>query len=170
MTRRISLFPFVVLLFAAGCGQGAGTPTSGEAVTEQAPSEEPLSRGPGPFDLDDPATGLAELNAYLATLTMRFEGSQNGQPLEWSRTYALAATREPRARLLTLSATPANPALDLSTGVVDGVAYTLGGAQTVCAASAWEPGEEPPVLEPASLLPHVLGAEAATTGQTPGGT
>ncbi len=82
----------------------APTLASGEAATA-APLEADIAYGPGDFDLLDPSIGLASLTSYRASLNYAFEGTHNGQPAQWSRTYVMLTSREPARRQLNFEAT-----------------------------------------------------------------
>ena len=130
-------------------------PESGAAVGE-------AELGPGDFNLLEPATGLADLASYKATLILSFEGSQYDEPQQWTKTYVLLAARDPATRQLTLE--KEGDLGDLAPefwAERDGVAYAWGGEQG-CRASALADG--PSLierLEPAAMLDGVLGADAA---------
>lgn len=86
------------------------TPDSSAATATALPADEPETFGPGAFDLDDPAAGLSSLTSYQATLTFAFNGTQAGQPVAWTRTYALLVSGAPAAaRQVTIDVTGAEP-------------------------------------------------------------
>lgn len=100
MNRKNSLaFQLIVLLsiviLVAGCSSDDQGPSAENAQPDRAndsPGSVLAPPGNG-LSLDDPATGLPGLSAYLATLTLQFDGKQDGEPMAWSRTYQLRVSR-----------------------------------------------------------------------------
>ena len=138
-----------------------GSVTGGSPSVTQAPAEDGIEVdvefGPGSFVLSDPLVGLANLSSYTATLTISFNGTRAGQAEQWSKPYVMLTTREPAARLLTVSG--------------GGGALVVAEAQ---GASYERPAEGPCVgnvldadnplaarSEPAGFLNGVIGAEEA---------
>ena len=154
-----------------GASTQAGPATAAPGETQQ-PEGPPDSGAPtalpeelfgiGPFNLPDPAAGLADLAGYQAALTMAFDGTRDGAPLKWTKTYTLLAAREPPARLLTIARDGGLP--DTSPvwlAEAGGTAYDRRPEQG-CLASALGPeGGPAAALEPAAMLTGVLGAQEA---------
>jgi hypothetical protein len=142
--------------------------TTAQDATEEAAVEiivisEPfeVTFGPGPFNLLTPTAGLSDLSSYRATLTISFDGTNAGEPQQWSRTYTLLATQSPPARQLMID--------DSDTGQIyraeiDGTLYERQ-ADGICiasAASAIEVADTPAeTWEPAGFLDSVIGADEA---------
>lgn len=114
--------------------------------------------GPGPFNLLRPASGLADLAAYRATLTLSFEGTSDGQPDQWSRTYQMLAGNESAGRQLIVE-TANDPAARLFMLESNGVTFERRGEDD-CTASVTQPGNTlAEVWEPARFLFGVIGAD-----------
>lgn len=118
--------------------------------------------GPGAFIYPDTTAGLADLSSYKATLTLTFDGTRDGQPSQWSKTYVMLAAKDPAARQLTIEKTE-NLAefTPILMAEMDGVAYERFG-ESACTANVIEP-ENSLIgrLEPAGLLNGMIGAEDA---------
>src|SRR5688572_3294297 len=78
---------------------------SGSQESNEVIVEADLAYGPGTFSFPDAKTGLADLSSYKATLVLAFEGTRDGQPSQWSKTYILHSTNEPAARQLIIEKT-----------------------------------------------------------------
>src|SRR5688572_12567562 len=98
--QRWTITVVLFLLIAAGCGQPATNQSTSQTPEASTPSE--ITFGPGSFDLPDPAAGLAELSGYRATLILSFDGTRDGQPDQWTRTYEMRTSQNPPARQLTI--------------------------------------------------------------------
>jgi hypothetical protein len=118
--------------------------------------------GPGPLVITDTAAGLAHLASYTGTLIYAFDGTRDGQPERWSKTYVMQVRRDPAARQLTITTTGTVSATDAIFMLeVDGVAYQRQG-QADCAANVLAPGDSPAAwLEPSGILGSVIGADKA---------
>jgi len=118
--------------------------------------------GDGDFLLADPSVGLADLASHRASLTVSFDGTASAAVQKWTSVTTLAATKDPRAGVLTVEDTrdlePAAPAWTAEQG---GVAYSIDDAGT-CASQVIDP-EAPELEEPAVGLPGVWGGEAIGT-------
>ena len=139
----------------------AGSPSDAQAP-EEIFVEGDVTFGPGAFDFLAPATGLAELASYKATLGLSFVGTEAGQPSQWSKTYVMLSVLEPLARQLTVeSAGQLAEAEPVFMAEAAGTAYERLGANA-CSAAVLDPAyllaEQ---MEPASFLTGVFGAEAA---------
>jgi hypothetical protein len=118
-------------------------------------------RGPGDFVLVDPAVGLDRLDAYLATLTVTFDGTASGGT-RWTSTTSLDHSRDPSITALTVThagdLAPADPSLQAELGDTSYVVTAHPG----CIATPLDPASAiRPRLEPARVLSGVIGAEAA---------
>lgn len=156
----------VLVLAAYACGTiGGGLPgVSHTPYPESAAIQQETTGGSGPFVLEDPKTGLADLPSYTATLTLSFDGSKDGKAQQWTKTYVMLARLDPRERKLTVQKSGDLTNLDnVNLAERDGVAYTWQGENT-CVANAIKQGESPSEgAEPASLLSFVVGADEAGT-------
>jgi len=76
------------------------TPESG-VVSE----EVNVDFGPGSFNFPDTKEGLSDLSSYKATLIMSFDGTQDGQIQQWSKTYVMLSVKEPARHQLTIEKT-----------------------------------------------------------------
>lgn len=132
------------------------------STPEVGPVEVDLQVGPGDLFYPDPRAGLVDLATYKGTLAISFEGTENGQPQPWSKTYVMLYSREPAARQLTIDSTGSISAGEPAfLAEVNGVAYDIqeGG---VCIGSVLDPANSfAQQLEPAGMLTGLLGAEAA---------
>jgi hypothetical protein len=140
------------------------SPTAAEAAALTPQSviiEHEIEFGPGSLDLPDLRVGLAESSSYESRLTITFDGTRAGQPLEWSGTYTYAAASEPLARQLMIETTGEESGPPVLMLELDGVAYEKPG-EDLCMAQVIDPAtsavEE---LEPAAQLPSLFGAEEA---------
>lgn len=166
--RRLSLAIGVFLLTISSACASATQPTTPQAASLAAtPEEQPgvqaeRELGPGEFDLPDPQAGLAELSSYSSTLTMTFEGKAEGQPAQWTRTYALRSSKDPAARLWTMETTEAiEPVEPVGRAESRGADYEIFGDGS-CVARVLDPANSGLAdLEPAGLLSGLLGAEAS---------
>jgi len=144
---------------------GANPATQGTAVEgDPAPTgtSAALLRGPGAIDLIEPASGLESLPNYQAVLKLAFTGQKDGQPYQSARTYTLTVQREPAGRLLVEEATaPDGAAARRVFADLAGVVYRQEAVNGPCQASLADGGGNQSRFEPASLLPHLLGAELA---------
>lgn len=135
----------------------AGTPEKVEIYVEG-----DVSFGPGSFNYMNPMAGLSELASYTAVLRLSFDGTEAGQPSQWTKTYTMLTSLKPAARQLTINSTGQTeaPAAEYM-AEVDGTAYTQrdGGA---CSARSPDPAESlSEQMEPASFLTGMIGAEEA---------
>jgi hypothetical protein len=162
--RRWRLAPAMVLLTILAAACASPPPAQPAPGTPQPPAEikAKMELGPGSFDLPDPRIGLADLSSYRATLKISFDGKEQGQPAQWTRTYALLSSTEPRARLWTMESTQ-DSARDepVARAEAEGAAYEISSTGR-CTARAVDPAS--PVasqLEPARTLKGLFGAAAA---------
>jgi hypothetical protein len=116
--------------------------------------------GPGTFNLMDPSVGLSDLASYKATLTLSFNGTQAGQPSQWSHTYVMLSSKQSAAHQITIEAAGGDPAPFIKTET-NGVSYEIS-AEGDCTASTTVAGASLTTeWEPAGFLSAVIGADAA---------
>lgn len=143
-------------------------PSSAVAETSVAPPD-PLTFGPGTFDLADPTVALSTLSSYVATLTVTFAGSKDGQDASWSVTRTSTTDRNAATRQLTHDQTGQAPGQRYLADVA-GTRYERLDQQPCTAtvpdehadASSDVAGTAGAMLddaEPAALLAGVLGAQ-----------
>lgn len=158
------LIPLLMISFACLPGPvPTGDPTS-EAVApaETVTAQAEMVFGPGAFKLLETTAGLAGLPSYKAALTLSFDGTRDGQPSQWSKTYVMLATNEPMERQLTLEKTGDMSDLDLVSMIeMNGAAYERRG-ENACTAMVIDPENSlAGAWEPAGFLNGVIGAEEA---------
>jgi hypothetical protein len=154
--QRWTITLVLFLLIAAGCGQPA--PAQSTSQTPEASTSSEITFGPGPFDLFDPAAGLPELSGYRATLTLSFDGTRDGKPEQWTRTYEMRTSQDPPARQLTIEGSEVAPA-EQWMAEVSGVLYELNEQGGCIASLSPEGGLLAQQWEPVSFLSGVIGAE-----------
>jgi len=131
-----------------------------ENVPETVSVEADVVFGPGSFILPDTVTGLADLSSYKANLTLSFDGTNTGQPDNWSKTYIMLATKEPAARQLTIERA-GDTSAPVFLAEADGASYALN-AENSCVANVIVAGESlAERFEPAGFLNGVIGADEA---------
>jgi hypothetical protein len=177
LSKRWMVLPvaFLILFGSAACQASGPAPAMTQApevavpetkaptsIPETVSVEADVVFGPGPFNFPEPEAGLADLSSYKATLTLSFEGTRDGQPSQWSKTYVMQSTREPVARQLTIENTGDLSNLEaVFLAEVGGAAYEVRGA-TACNANVIQVGNSlTRRLEPAGFLNYVIGAEEA---------
>ena len=121
-----------------------------------------LTFGSGPFTLGQPTAGLADLASYTATLALTFDGTRDGQPSKWTKTYTLLRSKSPAVNQLTVDSS--GDLADLGRVVRidgDGVSFEKLG-ESACNATVADAGQPLPALfEPAAALTSVIGADVA---------
>lgn len=155
------LLSILISLFVTYACLPDGSPVASQ-TPEGATVQADIVFGPGAFSLLDTKAGLANLSSYKATLTLAFEGTRDGQPSQWSKTYIMLSTKEPATRQLTIEKTgnlsdlkPVFMAED------NGAAYERRG-EDACKATVIEEGNSlTERLEPAGFLNGVIGADEA---------
>ena len=156
--RIISLI-LIPLLVSSACvpdGPLTGTQPPGEPVSVD------VDFGPGPLIFPDTKAGLADLASYKATLTLSFDGTRDGQPSQWSKTYVMLNTKEPAARQLTLEKTGDISDLDaVFMAEMNGAAYERHGENACNAGVMDSENSLAETWEPAGFLTGVIGAEEA---------
>ena len=175
MIRRAAAAFLAVVLAACGSAvpSGGTAVPSGGTVAPATVSDAPQgSIPPGsshlpslpdaagrPGGIADPAAGLSALDAYRATLTYSYTGTQGGKPSDWSQRFVLGVARPSNARVLEYAATGLGngppPYLALEGTVGDAhVVRSEPGAP--CAGGDVTNGVDGPGLpEPARMLPKV---------------
>ena len=161
----ILLLILTPLLVSLACNFLADTPATAIPATGTPESEAltfEVTFGPGPFDFPDTKAGLPDLTSYKATLIMSFDGTEAGQPQQWSKTYVMLAAKEPAARQLTIEKTGNFSDLDtVFMAESDGTSYEQRG-QNNCIAIVFEKGNSlSERLEPVGFLNGVIGADEA---------
>lgn len=162
-TPRWKFLPLILIpiLVLAACTTGADAPAPG---TEEAVDEfvADVTFGTGPFNLTNTRAGLADLSSYKATLTLSFDGTRDGQPETWSKTYTMLSIQEPTVRQLTIEKSGDNPDPEaVYMAEWDGAAYESRG-ENGCNATVIDPQNLlAETWEPASFLTGVHGADEA---------
>ena len=163
-TLKVTACVMVILACQLPClaTQTVGVPATpganGGSTAEATPTE--VIFGPGSFNLMDPTVGLSDLASYTATLTLSFNGTQAGQPSQWSHTYVMLSNKQSAAHQITIEAVGGDPA-PVFLLEMNGVSYELDEEKN-CAASTTEAGRSlTATWEPAGFLPGLIGAEAA---------
>ena len=153
-TRALILLAVLSLVAMPACGLKS---ESGGLEFEQE-----ISFGPGDFIYTDTRAGLSTLTSYTVSLTREFEGTHDGNPLKWTRTYTMLATNEPFGRQWIVEETAPQPA-QLYLAEVDGVSYERADGADCSATEIEEGASLTDRLELAALLTGVIGAEDAGT-------
>jgi hypothetical protein len=148
----------VLTLLVESCGSSA-TEGPGEIP---APTEEwvevDLELGPGPLDLTEMLTGLDELASYRATLTITFDGTEQGAASQWSSTYVMLSSTEPETWQWT--ADHGSRAASEWLAGRGGMLYALS-EDGACFGTMLDPENPYARPEPADELAGVLGAETS---------
>lgn len=171
-SKRWTMLPFLLipLLILSGCQTATEAPAPATAA-DTAPDTQTsgavtvqgeVAFGPGSFNLPDATAGLAELSSYKSTLTLSFDGTEAGQPSQWSMTYVMLTGKESAERQLTIEKTGDISDLDeVFMAEADGAAYEQRG-ENACNANVLEGGNSlSERLEPAGFLNGVIGADEA---------
>jgi hypothetical protein len=120
--------------------------------------------GAGTYDFPGAATALTNLGGYDASLVVSFNGTEAGQPQQWTRTYAMAVAAGGAQRELTVTATGADADADAMHRLeMDGVAYELAADGTCVSSAVYAPDSLGQRWEPAGFL---FGVRAATEAGT----
>jgi hypothetical protein len=118
--------------------------------------------GAGTYDFPGPATALANLGGYDASLVVSFNGTEAGQPQQWTRTYSMAVAQAGAQRELAVTATGADADADgMHRLEMDGVAYELSTDGTCVASAVYAPDSLGQRWEPAGFLFGVRAAAEA---------
>ena len=172
LSRRWAIFLLILtpLLVSLACKFLADTPATTTPATTTPATDTPESEvltfevlfGPGPFDFPDTKSGLSDLTSYKATLIMSFDGTEAGQPQQWSKTYVMLAVKEPTTRQLTIEKTGNLPDLDaVFMAESDGAAYEQREGNDCIAAVIEEGNSLSERLEPIGFMNGVIGADEA---------
>ena len=186
---RHALFTVLTVLVPLACSSGqssttsqVGTPTQLGSSTTASPGDQPstsasevpptpgstpdtffadIEPGPGNGTFDTTA-GLSDLTSYLATLTVTFAGTNAGTPHNWSTTSAMAVTKEPAARQLSITRTGDVPdASAVFRAELGGADFDKHGDGPCTADVLGADEETAPLADMAASLPAVFGADAA---------
>lgn len=172
LSKGSMVIPFILipLLVLSACQTAKEVPAPDSQTPEAATVPEVVTAqadmvfGSGPFSLLDTEAGLTGLSSYKATLTLSFEGTRDGQPSQWSKTYVMLTTKEFATRQLTLEKTGDLSDLDaVFMAEANGAVYERRG-ENACNANVIEEGNSlSDRLEPAGFLNGVIGADEAGT-------
>ncbi len=169
--RWATVLPILTLLLVSlACKFQVGAPSSA-APTIETPASDNLTGegnlvfGPGPFNFPDTKSGLADLASYKAMLVMSFNGTEAGQPRQWSKTYIMLNTKEPAAHQLTIEKTGSLPDLDtVFMAESNGASYERHGENDCIATVIDEENSLIARMEPVGFLNGVIGADEAGNG------
>lgn len=170
--RQEQWMPFILLLLplvvSLACNATAGTNGTPEALPSEVPTtqsypeelilERNIDFGSGSFIYTDTLAGLADLSSYQAALTLSFDGTRDGQPESWSKTYVMLAANNPLARQWRIETSGASP---LFLAEMDGTNYEKSGEEACLANTISENDPLTERLELASFLTGVIGADEA---------
>ncbi|MBZ0315933.1 MAG: hypothetical protein K8L91_05910 [Anaerolineae bacterium] len=162
------MFAFVVFLTVLvalamlpsqpSAAQDPATPTPDpNDVTTSEPFE--ATFGPGPFNLMLPEAGLETLSSYRATLILTFDGTLDGQPAQWSRTYTMLVNET--GRQLTIEKLDDGVASSVYMAEVSRTSYERRDENSCTANTVEFEGAFAAEWEPAGFLDSVIGAEEA---------
>ena len=152
-------------LIAQSAAPGTSLVGSPGLAASVAPRAEPIPSGvpvelefaDGPFDLLDPAVGLADLTSYVATLSVTFDGTVEGSPVNATSSASMRVT--PVGSDLTIDRGSNGPTSYRAD--VAGISYATEG-DGACTAVPTAEGESLADLdEPASQLHALVGADEA---------
>jgi len=152
----------IILLLAACTPPPPGPDDAGGEITF----------GLGPFDLVDPAAGLADLSGYRATLTISFDGMRDGLAEQWTRSYEVLARQEdPPARQVMIRSSGLEAgglSFEVWLAEIGGVHYERLEDGSCAASLAAKGGSFAKMWEPARFLSGLIGAEEAGTEMVSG--
>ena len=161
------------LIVSFACSTVTGAPSTPEEIATQqvtiAPSppgeitiQQEMVFGSGPLIFTDTQAGLAGLSSYRSTLTLSFEGTHDGKAENWSKTYVMLAANEAQARQWDIQKTgDYSDVAPVFLAEVDGVDYERHGDDQCHAVAIQEGDSFGDLLEPASFLTGVIGADEA---------
>jgi hypothetical protein len=137
--------------------QGSGASPALDPSPSPSVVELTIEFADGPFDLPDPTVGLADLSAYVATLSVSFDGSVAGTPVNTTGIATMRVT--PGGRDLTVDRGPGG----LATWRADlgEFAYAREGDGPCTARAAVEGESLADLFEPAAQLAPLVGAAEA---------
>jgi hypothetical protein len=142
----------------------SGDTQPGDTTSTDIASEgTPITFGPGPIQLVDPAVGIENLPAFQATLSITFDGDRDGTVEQWTQNEAVTMSREPMLSQFTSERTGTRPHT-LQHVAVGGVEYHRGtdGACTAelpAVSTSESPDEFAPRRQPVELLPALIGGD-----------
>lgn len=156
------LLMIMPLLISSACQTSTSVPLTATPESGAASVEPNIDFGTGPFNFPDTESGLTGLSSYKAILTLTFDGTEVGQPQQWSKTYIMFAAKEPAAHQLTIERTgDISDLTQVFMAEVNGAAYERRG-ENACTATVIEEGNSlTERLEPAGFLNGVIGADEA---------
>lgn len=173
-SKRKAIFLLILtLLFASACSPvQPGTPSTTTpqsdnpmdkpTLEENHTFEEEVDFGSGPVNYPYTTAGLTELSSYKATLTLSFDGTNAGQPHQWSKTYVMLTTKEPAGRQLIIEKTGDLPDLEqVLMAETEGASYERRGGNSCSANVITESYLLAEQMEPAGFLSAVIGADEA---------
>ena len=168
--------PFIIalvsLVFSFGCAASTDEKNSTpEALPSNGPTiqstptkpaelviERDISFGSGDFVYTDTLAGLADLSSYKAALTLTFDGTRDGQPETWSKSYVMLASNATQARQWTIET---GGPTSLFLAEMNGMSYEKRGEESCLANTTSENDPLTERLELASFLTGVIGANEA---------
>ena len=116
--------------------------------------------GPGSFNLMSTSSGLSNLSNYQAKLILSFDGTNKGQPDQWSHTYTMLVRQIPAARQLTIEKS-GQVSEQVYMAEVEGTFYQRQG-EANCVSSPIElEGAFAEMWEPVEFIDSVIGADEA---------
>ncbi len=131
------------------------TSDTSEVDTATPATNEPAFGG-GDVDLPDPSAGLTSLSSYTATLTVTFDGTSGGAPLQVRRTETMVNGVDPLVRVLTIDAPASGVVADVHARVGDFIFVREQGGS--CTAGSALVDVDSAVAEPALSLSGFIGA------------
>jgi len=168
--KRAAIAFTILFLSVLACQPLPALP-GGEGGAEQQPTATALPGGEGgaeeqPADVDlaayflpDPAVGLDSLQAYAQTLSISFNGTEDGEPVEYTDTYYQVSNRETHTQFTYMDITHPDGSREQIVFGNAGEAYYSKSEGEKCHVSWGEraTGVEP--FLPADLLSPLLGAQ-----------
>ena len=160
--RKASALSIFLLLAASLACNGITSSSPGSSDQQPITITLDTNYGSGPFDLPDTKIGLSNLSGYKVIMTMTFDGTHDGKPEQWSKTYSMLATNNPKARQWTIERSgSSNTPVSGFMAEMSGIDYQRPGEQA-CTATPIQVGNTlTDRLEPASFLSAVIGADEA---------
>lgn len=159
--KEFALLVIAQLLVSLACNAlSAASPAASEP--QDVPFQRDVTYGSGPFNLPDARVGLSDLSSYLATLTLSFDGTRQGQAEIWSETYLMRFQTDTAVRQLTIERSGDLADLEpVFMAEANETAYERSGAIS-CTAYQIETGNSlGDRIEPAGFLNYVIGADEA---------
>lgn len=143
-------------------GQSQENPT--QAILNNASSSQAgkpqVIRGSGSFDLKQPGTGLVSLNGYAQRLEQQFAGKKDGANYSTSTVITRESVSKLTQQLSTLKTDQDGLPLEVLVASLGSATYFKENPQVSCQGYVLADQVEARLVpDPASLLPHVYGAE-----------